>query len=92
MSEQQQPQMDPGIGAQIVITMFKDGRPPAFESTVDYITALRIIGGVIMGIAGNLQQGGRKPLPPMEDRKREYLGARETVSYGEGKDAATPDA
>ena len=70
--------------AQIRITVFGDGQPPAFESTVDQLTTIRILGGIIAGISGGMQQAGRRPLPPMEDRKREYLGPRETINYGEG--------
>ena len=64
------------IAAQIMITVFDGGRPPAFESTVDQLTSIRILGGMIMSISSNMQQAVKRPLPPMADKKREYLGPR----------------
>ena len=71
-----QPQPN-NIAARITITVFSDGQPPAFESSVDYLTSLKVLGSVIIGISNIMQQGVKKPLPPMEDKKRQYAGPRE---------------
>ena len=80
------------IIGQIMITMFNDGRPPSLQSTVDPLMSLRILGAMIMSISNNMQKAGQRPLPPVEDKIRKYLGPRENIGDGKNNDEVIGEA
>ncbi len=72
------------IAAQITITVFTDGRQPSVKCTTDPASSLFLLAIGLNEAAKALQPPVQAQADPV-DKKREYLGPREVISYGKDK-------
>jgi hypothetical protein len=80
-----QPQAPANVTAQVVITAFTD-RNPVFQCSGDPAVALELLSVGLQAVANALrQQFAAKAQADPVDRKREFLGPRETIIYDKGE-------
>lgn len=76
--------MPTNIAAQMTITAFTDGRQPAIQCSTDPLNSLSLLVIALQAAINALRPPVKGQADPV-DKKREYLGPREVISYGKDK-------
>lgn len=73
---------DPAVVAQMVVTVYADGRPPSIKSNLDPLGTLRLI-GLALESATQALEGAlpKKAAADPVEKKRDFLGPRYSKTY-----------